>query len=279
MDHSEVGAAIPVDGPGSSGVVQQPRYCIQCGYSLLGLPVSGQCPECGTAVELSLREPWLSSCSTTYLESLRKGFSLVLNAILFMVALTVIMVFVSLLMRGTPGAIAIFQIINLAVGLGVSVMLYLGYWHATTPDPSQVAMETSTSARNVVRIAVVAMVVLSLIQIVVQSLTLSGTGPGVQLMTFALMGLGVAGMVAWAVQYFAMMRYLRWLASRVPDAYIIKRTKRYMWLLPVLTTVGMFCLFLGPLLALVMYWNLLQRFHKHVKALLATGRPMELPGM
>lgn len=279
MDHTEIGVIDPAGVPAPSGVVQQPRYCIQCGYSLVGLPVSGQCPECGTVVELSLREPWLSSCSTTYLESLRKGFSLVLNAILIMVATTVIMIGVSVLMRGTPGAMAIFQIVNLAVSLGISIMLYLGYWHATTPDPSQVAMETSTSARNVVRIAVVAMVALNLIQIVVQGLTLSGTGPGVQLMTFVLMGLSVAGMVAWAVQYFAMMRYLRWLASRVPDAYIIKRTKRYMWLLPVLTTVGMFCLFLGPLLALVMYWNLLQRFHKHVKAILATGRPMELPGM
>jgi hypothetical protein len=279
MDHSEVGAAVPVDGPGPSGVVQQPRYCIQCGYSLLGLPVTGQCPECGTAVELSLREPWLSSCSTTYLESLRKGFSLVLNAILLMVASTVVMFGVTVVMRGTPGAMAIFQIVNLVVSLGISIMLYLGYWHATTPDPSQVAMETSTSARNVVRIAVIAMMALGLIQIVVAGISLSGTGPGVQLMTFVLMGLGVAGMVAWAVQYFAMMRYLRWLASRVPDAYIIARTKRYMWLLPVLTTVGMFCFLLGPLLALVMYWNLLQRFHKHVKAILATGRPMELPGM
>lgn len=32
-------------------------------------------------------------------------------------------------------------------------------------------------------------------------------------------------------------------------------------------------LFLGPLIALIIYWNLLDRMRKHLKSILATGRP------
>jgi ACR3 family arsenite efflux pump ArsB len=70
-----------------------------------------------------------------------------------------------------------------------------------------------------------------------------------------------------------------WLARRVPDQWIVKRATTYRWLLPVLTTVGVLLIGLGPLIALVLYWNLLDRMRKHLKAIVATGAPADLPSV
>lgn len=77
--------------------------------------------------------------------------------------------------------------------------------------------------------------------------------------------------VAWITQFFAAMLYVRWLARRVPDGRLHDKAKRFMWLGPVLYTVGIVLLMLGPLIALVMYWNMLDKLRKHIKAMLPDG--------
>ena len=42
-----------------------------------------------------------------------------------------------------------------------------------------------------------------------------------------------------------------------------------MWLGPLLQTVGLLLIGLGPLIALVMYWNMLDVMRKHIKRILA----------
>ena len=83
------------------------------------------------------------------------------------------------------------------------------------------------------------------------------------------MVLGLLSLVAWVAQFFAAMLYVRWLARRVPDQKLHNRAKRFMWLGPLLQTVGLLLIGLGPLIALVMYWNMLDVMRKHIKRILA----------
>jgi len=46
-----------------------------------------------------------------------------------------------------------------------------------------------------------------------------------------------------------------------------------------LFTIGAFFLLLGPLIALILYWNLLDRMRKHLIAIEKTGEPAQLPHM
>lgn len=60
------------DAPPST-TVDADRYCLVCGYSLRGLDWSGVCPECGAAVDRSLRGDPLRNADPTYLKRLRLG--------------------------------------------------------------------------------------------------------------------------------------------------------------------------------------------------------------
>ena len=86
--------------------------------------------------------------------------------------------------------------------------------------------------------------------------------------------LNLAAVVAGAVEFFAMMLYVRWLAQRIPDADMIQQTRQYIWLLPLLYTVGALCVGLGPIVALVLYSIMLWNLRRH--ALFARGQSLAL---
>lgn len=261
-----------VMGPGDR--VGEARYCIKCAYALVGLPVDGDCPECATPVELSLREQTLANAAPEYLQSLASGLSLVLNGILLMIMVAIGAMVLGFASGGSPSVVLALQFVS----LGVSAMILLGYWKFTQPDPGQVALEANNSARSVIRVTVVAQVFVALADLIIDLASSSATGTASTFVLILSAAVLLSTLALWAVQFFAVMRYTRWIATRVPDAFIMKRTKRYMWLLPLLYG-PLFVTVVGPLIALVLYWNLLDRLRKHVKSIRASGTPAPLKGL
>lgn len=259
--------------------VDRTQPCVKCGYDLRGLPLTGVCPECGSPVEDSLRGLVLQFASAQYRGKLKRGLSLILNGILLQIGLMVLGFGVVL---AFPGSRMVMLGLS-AAGLGVTVMLMLGYWLFTEPDPGYTGIEKPKSARQVARIAVAVQAVIQVVQLVMSMAddavgAVSGTSGGFTLVSAVSGLLTLAALAAWATQFFAVMLYTRWLGSRVPDAHVASKSKTYMWLLPVLTTLGILLLGFGPLIALILYWNLLDRLRKHVKAIEATGAPAPLSG-
>lgn len=260
------------------------RYCIKCAYALDGLPPDGSCPECGTSIALSLREPTLANADPEYLATLRSGLSFVLNGILLLIITTIAFTAIALILQNTGQAVTF--VLEAALIL-VSGLILFGYWKYTTPDPSQVALETTRSARATIRLVVVAQAVVSVAGFIVEVLGASlstppapgAPGPALNLAEVLSYALMVIGIIFWVVQFFAVMRYTRWLATRVPDFLIVKRAKGYMWFLPLVYVLGAACVGLGPIIALVLYWNLLDRLRKHVRSILKVGAPAPLKNM
>jgi hypothetical protein len=262
-----------------TGTVDSDRGCVKCGYNVRGLPFKANCPECGTPVIQSLRGILLQFADPTYIKEILTGTSWVLNGILVSIVLAIL--------GGLLGLGAAFVAPNLASGtillssfvsLAVGIWIFLGYLKLTTPDPQFTGTERPDSARQVVRVAAIASIVISALQLIVGGISISaGSVPGGLL---GILGsvLGFASLIAFAVQFFATMNYMMWMAGRFPDMWIYRRAKTYRWLLPVLGTVGVIVL-VGPLIALILYWNLLDRVRKHLKAITANGEPAVLPDM
>ncbi len=265
----------------AGGVVESDRTCTRCSYNLRGLAINGNCPECGAPVADSLRGLLLQYASPEYLQAVGRGLSLILNGLL----VWIIAMIGILLVRGSaanlgfsPSTIRSIEILMSAAQVGVAGMLALGYWWYTQPDPGYVGQESTTGARRVLRSMAVVRMGFEVVTLVTTFIAPLGGSVGSVAEYIAYAAL-LLGFVAWCVQFFATMRYTRWLARRVPDAYIVRRASRYMWLLPLIATVGAIAVYIGPLLALVMYWNLLDRLRKHFKAIRSTGVPAVLKGM
>jgi hypothetical protein len=261
--------------PPQSPIVNDQSTCYKCSYALRGLSLKAVCPECGAPVSESMRGILLQYSSQEYIASMRTGHSLVLNGILLMivaVCITIAGAAVAGAMGGNANVVTV-----AATGLSTifQVVIFLGYLKLTEPDPRFAGSGDPTQARSLVRIGAIVSSALGVLSFVAQLLALtSATAAGV--MGIVQIIAGILGFVAFAVQFFAMMIYMKWLATRVPDGWIIRRSKTYMWLLPVLYTVGS-CLLVGPLIALILYWNLLHRMRKHLISIQENGSPANLP--
>lgn len=250
--------------PDHGPVVIGDRPCTSCGYNLSGLPVSGVCPECGQPVQRSLLGELLQFASPSYVKQVDSGLWIILAAIIAYVLLIVLRVtLIAAFINGKNAAGftgASVEILTQGLSLLPSVLFILGYWKYTTPDPGFTGREKPNSARMVARIAACVQPAAKLGVVVAQLLGASTPRVGsfgANLVDLAAGIFHLADLAAYATLFFAIILYTRWIAFRVPDSDIIKETRSYIWLIPVLSTVGMILCGLGPLIALILYFNLL----------------------
>lgn len=240
-------------------------FCIQCGYQLRGLQREGACPECGTPVERSLRGNQLQHSSLRYVQSLRRGAWLVLAVIIVQILAVVGMLVVTVVAAAGGAGVGMLSNVEL-IAQGVATLLELislyGWWLLSELDPAYAGRDQGTTARKVIRWALVIGAIYNAFELLFYFIPGAQTDP-----TMVLIGasIGVVAMIVWAVQFFASMLYIRWLAPRLPNQKVYARAKVLMWLGPLLVTVGTLCVGLGPLIALVMYWNMIYWMYGDLK--------------
>lgn len=246
--------------------------CVICSYNLEGLSQDGLCPECGTPVERSISGDELVSSSPNYVQSLRKGSFLIIAAIVvYLLNFVVSMVLAFTTTLANPSAAQTFgalDVVSTLVNFIAAVMTLIGWWFFSAPDPRLSGVHAGSTARLWVRIAITAQAVLTLISMVLTvwiAATMNNTNTIPLALATAMMLIGLINFVATGVWFFASMLYLRWMAPRIPNAKVYKRAKTLMWLGPLLVTVGALCLMIGPLVALVLYWNMIYWVWKDLK--------------
>ncbi len=254
--------------PGSDPVVQNDHGCMTCGYSLRGLAQSTKCPECGTPVADSLRGDLLFYRNTDYIHTLKKGLSLILNGILVQLIVTIFGgIGIAMLSAAAVATVPPFvmDFVIPGVGTAVSAVILLGWWWFTAQDPG-VANQDEPKARLVVRGAVIASLVIAIAALLVPFLPSSPSQFGAREAIAIVLGIGSTA--AFATQFFAGMLYVRGMARRLPNEKIYKRAKSRMIACPIWYTVGILLIGLGPLIALVLYWNLLNMVSTALKTII-----------
>ncbi len=235
-----------------SDTVGDDVICLQCGYNIHGLSHEGRCPECGTPIKKSLQGNLLRYSSPAYLATLIRGVFLILAAIAAQVICFIGgLILIPLLTReGWTDVVRVSELLLWTASTGFSVVSLIGWWLFSAPDPAFVGAGGGMTARKVVRTTVAAAAVLTAVATVAEMLATSiatSVDPGAKIL------LGVV----LAVKFFAAMLYLRWLAHRFSNVVFDARARLLMWLCPLLVTVGTLFCFVGPIIALVLYWNLL----------------------
>ena len=268
--------ALPMESVGETDgkntrVVPEGTPCKQCGYALEGLPSDGMCPECGLPIERSLTDDQLRHSSPAYLALLHRGVFLILAGIIAQLLLFVGALFIGFALSIGGVAIGTVQAVMTLFSLIATGAIAWGWFLFSAPDPAFVGRLDGSRARVVVRVAVVANAAVTLVTTVAQfALPVTAVAPGaaapaVTTASVVLFLLSLVGFVAWAVSFFAAMLYLRWLCPRIPNWRAYRRAKIMMWLGPLLFTVGALCIGLGPLVAVVLYWNMLEWVRRDLK--------------
>jgi hypothetical protein len=241
------------------GPLERDVICVQCSYNLRGLKPESRCPECGTIVLRSLQGNLLKFSSAEYLAKLHLGVFIILAAIVAQFLLLFAMIALGFLGMTNAQLMGAVEITSMLAGVGVGIAQLLGWWLFSEEDPGVVGTDKGSTARTVVRASVIVLAGLTLLGAVVTLTMPLGTAG-----QFAVMILQLG---AQAVMFFASMLYLRWLAPRLPNPRVHKRAGLLMWLGPLLMTVGMLACGVGPLIALVLYWNMLDWVRRDIKAI------------
>ena len=242
--------------------------CVTCSYRLAGLDAAGLCPECGTPVARSLMGNHLRFASPQYLRWLHTGLLMIIISFAGQLAIMALSLVVGLGMViasgmggvGTP-AMMVFTFVSALLGTLVSLLGLYGWWLFSSPDPGFVGRDDGGQARRLVRVSVVLLAVMSVAQV----FTATPAAAARPLVMIASMGMGVIGLAITALWFFAAILYIRWLAPRASNTAVALRTRLYIWLLPVLTTVGALLCGLGPLIALILFWIMLDALRRDLK--------------
>lgn len=188
----------------SSPLTQEVR-CQACGSSVSGLSDDAVCPECGAAVALSIRE-LLCNAPGRWVRTLAGGAWITLiGAVIYIVAMgaTSNLVFARVLGTGAfifVGRIAVFG----------RLIMIVGSWILTEPNPSGIGEDRDGRAREFVRIALVFALLDLFLGYIATPRRMLTSLPWVRFGMLTTIGLvAVSGQVV-------LLRYLGRLALRIP---------------------------------------------------------------
>jgi hypothetical protein len=234
--------------------------CRSCGFNLRGLAPDGRCPECGAPVARSIYGDHLVYSDPSYLDGLRLGIVCIIVSAIIQCALIITGIAV--------GVVIVIGVANdwltltstppwLAVGpdylmLPIVMLALYGWWRFSEPDPTIQSGDRGDLPRRVVRVTTAILVVATFLAVAMKSMAFSN--PGIQ--PFA-DGMEAIHGLTFITQFFASLLYIMWLAPRIPSPAIRKRARMYLWLLPVVFLGGCILLFIGPIVATVLYFLLL----------------------
>jgi hypothetical protein len=246
-------------GPPPIQIVEHDRYCIQCGYNLLGLPISGVCPECGMDVARSLRGDLFRFGAIEHVQRLHRG-----------AAIAAVMAWAWLPLDIASGVMSIF--IGAVIGHDTALIVWsflacaatlfrlYGWWLFTTPEVAESETAPARPARRTLRFIVAISACLAFVSMVAGAGFLAWMSAGLPSGAAATLGpilstcLGLAGTAAWIAGFYASLVYLRRIGPRVPDRTVTGRPKKIMlapaWIAGQVA-VGIFLGWLAPLLVLL----------------------------
>ncbi len=222
MRHGHPVADAPQVALDEAGRIANDLSCRRCGYNLRGLNQEAACPECATAIGRSIHGDLLRFCDPAWVDRLAKGSRWIISGFLVSLALALARLGIVFASAGgnlpVPLLVAGASLVSAAVGL----VIVIGIWWLTTPDPGEIEAEPSLAARALARWCVMP-------QIIVWPLRMIGKGGMLPPLLIVLKTVATVVGVVVLVGQVAGLVYLRQLALRIPRAPLARQTRIVMW--------------------------------------------------
>jgi len=243
----------------TEGAIAEDITCRKCGYNLQGLSIAAACPECALPIARSIRGDELCFSDPAWVKSLAQGVLLMLIGIFAVVGFGVLMgVGIAVASVAAGGAINPTVIIVFSSLLALpSLLMIIGAFRLTSPDPGQTETEPVISARKLARWLIVASVISIPLQLMstgsgptmtgTTTTTTTGTstttGTQTANVTFTapvapIQWLGMVSQTFASVGYIAALLYLSRLAVRIPNPSLASQTRIVMWGFIAFTAAG-----------------------------------------
>jgi len=152
LDGGDIPARVMLD---AEGRVAGDLACRQCGYNLRTLHKGAKCPECGMPVEQSWRGDWLVYSDPAWLAKLAQGLELVFWAMavpFILLILGMIGAILSGIRVPGPGADVVVLLVVVAFLATAGVLLLIGFWRLTTPEPDRTEHAAQRNVRVLIRV-------------------------------------------------------------------------------------------------------------------------------
>ena len=209
--------------PAPEGPIGNDLPCRKCGYNLRGLTPAMRCPECGTAVGYSLQGDLLRFCDPGWVDTLSRGTSLIVWGIVTYIAALILGMILGAAAGGSRGgAVGVVILVGIAV-IGAWILMTIGWWLLTQPDPSGMGEERYGTSRKISRVALIVGIFSQLLNLVTQAAPLDAS-----MMIGVLILQMIAGLIS-VVGFYAQLIYLEKLARRIPDDKLSGRAYTVRW--------------------------------------------------
>lgn len=220
--------------------------CITCGYDLRTLDIESSCPECDTSIESSIRVDFLAISDSAWVAKLAEGQLFVvigtkLFLITFLIGLVVlILLFIaaSLGLGIVPQWVLIIFLRSVGIGIIVAgIIAAIGCFRITTLDPQECNSVPRTFSRLVVRVALFAFPVSSVILLFCSAYNVL---PDPRVVPLLYAGIVLFFGILISVTIVSTLKMLADLAKRIPNHVLRGRTLKaryfYYWAILVFVT-------------------------------------------
>ena len=245
--------------------------CIRCEYDLSATDVSSNCPECGVPVECSIGHSALGPVPTDLLRSVHTGFRLVTNLILISIVTIIIStVSTSFVIARNPDLFYPVTLISTIINNGLLFGIIVGWFKLSKPLTGLPVILDAPDKRSFVRVVLwiyAALIAITTIWQLIPRDPLSNDDPSIFDLFMVLVI--IATYIVLLVLFVANVLYMGWFARLVRNRKMTKRARHFAWSGPLIAIVGFPLLFLGPLITLILYWNMIEYVRRDLKKIIA----------
>lgn len=244
--------------------------CIRCEYDLSGTDTDSKCPECGVPVRCSIGRSALGTVPTELLRSVHSGFRLVTTLILISIITGIGSYIVLAMVIGrNPDLFYPFSVVSAIINNGLTFGIVVGWFKLTKPLTGLPEILDAPDKRSFVRVTLwiytACLSITTIWQLIPQD---PNAAEDLSILAIVMGIFFLATYVVMLVVFISNVLYLGWFARLVRNRKMTKRSKHFAWSGPVIAILGMPLLFLGPLITLILYWNMVEYIRRDLKKII-----------